>query len=331
MGAIKHVKFDSLVVKNIVGNPGKDDGDLLAKSNAGLFAEITGNNVPTYFDGYYLENSYFYRVGRHGAVNQSSWQIRSLTTNTNWTPSKNVLIRKNVFEETASDGLIVRVAVRPVMEHNLFKRCSITLSGNASFSYNCDSALWQFNEACYTVYNTGDHDAAGFDSDYKSKNTIFQYNYAHHNEYGDMLITGGPASSKGFNDGTIVRYNVFYNNGHHGIRVSGLATNTLIHDNVIYNDEHTVSPTEPFDEYPGYRILYHKNWGGWPQNTIYKNNVYHYTSTDAAITDLNENLSKGSLFESNTIYGKNIRNYPPDSSLSKENPHLYFPQLPSTP
>ncbi|GHV57334.1 hypothetical protein FACS1894182_05900 [Bacteroidia bacterium] len=324
-GAVKSVKFDSLIIRDIIGNPGKDDSDMLAKSNAGLFSEITGNNVPTYFDGYSLENSHFYRVGRHGATNQSVWQNRSLDENTNWTPSKNVIIRKNVFEETASDGLIVRVAHKPLMEYNLFKRCSITLSGNACFSFNTDSALWQFNEACYTVYNTGDHDAAGFDSDYKSKYTIFQYNYAHHNEYGDMLITGGPASSKGFNDGTIVRYNVFYNNGHHGLRVSGLATNTQIYNNICYNDEQTVTPTEPYDEYPGYRIFYHKNWGGWPQNTSYSGNTYHYTNKAAGINELNENFSKGTLFNGNTVFGTNIKDYPPDSLLSRKDPMLYFP------
>ncbi|MDR1371295.1 MAG: DNRLRE domain-containing protein [Dysgonamonadaceae bacterium] len=324
-GAVRHVRFDSLTVRNIVGNPGKDDADMLAKSNAGIFSEITGNNIPTYFDGYYLENSYFCKVGRHGATNQSSWQNRSLTENINWVPSENLKIRKNVFEETASDGLIVRVANKPLMEYNLFKRCSIQLSGNASFSYNCDSALWQFNEACYTVYNTGDHDAAGFDSDYKSKHTIFQYNYAHHNEYGDMLITGGPASSKGFNDGTIVRYNVFCNNAHHGIRVSGLATNTQIYGNICYHDEHTVTPSEPFEEYPGYRIFYHKNWGGWPQNTSYTNNIYHYTNKDNGINELNEDFSKGTTFNGNTVFGENIRDYPPDSFLNKKDPLLYFP------
>ena len=326
-GALKHVKFDSLTVKDIIGNPGKDDGDMLAKSNAGLFSEITGNNIPTFFDGYFLENSYFCRVGRHGATNQSSWQTRSLTENVNWTPSRGMYIRKNVFEETASDGLIVRVAHRPVMEYNLFKRCSVTLSGNASFSFNCDSAIWQFNEACYTVYNTGDHDAAGFDSDYKSKNTIFQYNYAHHNEYGCMLITGGPASSKGFNDGTVVRYNVFYNNAHHGLRVSGLATNTRIYGNICYNDENTATPTEPFEEYPGFRLFYHKNWGGWPQRTSYMNNIFHYENNAPGINELGDEFSKGNIFDGNTVFGKNIRDYPPDSNLIKKDPMLFFPFL----
>ncbi len=297
MGEVQHVQFRNMTIENIIGNRGKDDGDLYAKRNAGLALEITGNNTPTYLNGYLIEGCRFYRLGRHGAINSSSWSRRTLTTNTNWVPSKNVVIRHNVFEETMSDGLIVRVADGPLMEYNLFKRCSIELSGNACFSFNCDNALWQYNEACYTVYNTGDSDAAGFDSDYKSRNTIFQFNYAHHNEYGDILITGGPANGGGFNDGTIVRYNVFYNNGHHGIRLSGVATNSSVYNNVIYKDKDVARPTEPYVEYPSSRLFYTKNWGGWPKDAIYTNNIYYYYHDSvSASADLNAAQSPGPAF-----------------------------------
>lgn len=311
MGEVKHVTFRNINFENIIGNKGKDDGDLFAKRNAGLSLEITGNNTPTYMNGYLVEGCRFYRVGRHGAVNQSVWSKRSLTNNTNWVPSKNVVIRKNVFEETSSDGLIVRVADGPLMEYNLFKKCSIELSGNASFTFNCDNALWQYNEACYTVYNTGDSDAAGFDSDYKSKNTIFQFNYAHHNEYGDMLITGGPASAGGFNDGTIVRYNVFYNNGHHALRHSGVVTNSYMYNNVIYKDQHVAKPTEPYEEFVANRLFYTKNWGGWPKDALYANNIYYYFNDSIpASSDLHTENSPGSRFFNNLIYANKIVNCP---------------------
>lgn len=327
MGEVNHVYFLNLNVHNIVGNKGKDDGDLYAKRNAGLSLEITGNNTPTFMNGYRIEGCRFFRVGRHGAVNQSTWSTRTLNSNTNWVPSRSVVIRKNVFEETASDGLIVRVADGPLMEYNLFKRCSIELSGNACFSFNCDNAVWQYNEACYTVYNTGDADAAGFDSDYKSRNTLFQFNYAHHNEYGDMLITGGPASSGGFNDGTIVRYNVFYNNGHHGLRLSGLASNSYIYNNVIYKDQGIARPTEPYQEYPSNRLFYTKNWGGWPANTFYANNIYYYFHDSMpASTDLNADKSFGSVLYSNIVYANRIINQPGQQGGISLDPLIKLPQ-----
>jgi hypothetical protein len=326
MGEVNHVYFRNINFQNITGNRGKDDGDLFAKRNAGLALEITGNNTPTYMNGYLIEGCRFYRVGRHGAVNQSAWSKRTLTTNTNWVPSKNVVIRKNIFEETSSDGLIVRVADSPLMEYNLFKKCSKELSGNASFSFNCDNALWQYNEACYTVYNTGDMDAAGFDSDFKSKNTIFQFNYAHHNEYGDILITGGPSNFGGFNDGTIVRYNVFYNNGHHGLRLSGAATNSNIYNNVIYKDQGIVTPAEPYDEYAANRLFYTKNWGGWPKETFYANNIYYYYHDSIpASADLNAGLSPGSRFYNNIIYANKIIDCPDQVNGLKLNPLFKLP------
>ncbi len=326
MGEVKQVMFRNINFENIIGNRGKDDGDLYAKRNAGLSLEITGNNTPTYINGYLVEGCRFYRVGRHGAVNQSTWSKRTQTTNTNWVPSQHMVFRKNVFEETASDGLIVRVADGPLMEYNLFRRCSISLSGNASFTFNCDNALWQYNEACYTVYNTGDSDAAGFDSDYKSKNTVFQFNYAHHNEYGDILITGGPASAGGFNDGTIVRYNVFYNNGHHGLRHSGNVTNSYIYNNVIYKDQDVAKPTEPYEEYTTNRLFYTKNWGGWPRDAFYANNIYYYFHpTVPASGDLNADKSPGSRFSNNIIYANKIENAPEQVNGLTANPLFRLP------
>lgn len=320
-GEVKDIHFNRLKITNINGNLGTDDGDMVAKSNSGIFSDITGINVPTYWNGYVLEHCHFYRIDRHGAANQSTWQNRTLTTNTNWHPSKNMYIRHNIFEECASDGLIVRVAHRPIIEYNLFTKCGYKLSGNACFSFNTDSATWQFNEARYTVYQTGDADAAGFDSDYKSKNTIIQYNYSHHNEYGSVLVTGGPSNYGGFNDGTIVRHNVFYNNGHHGIRLSGLVTNCHIYNNTSYNDDNTKEPTEAYNEYGNYRMYYHKNWGGWPKDTRYSNNIYYYiNSKKRGVQDLSTSSSTGTVFSHNLIFGTNIGGYPNDPNNLRVDP-----------
>lgn len=324
-GEIVNTRFNRLKITNINGALTTDDGDLIGKSNSGIFAEITGINTPTRWNGYVLENSHFYRIDRHGAANQSSWQNRTLTTNTNWYPSINMHIRNNIFEECASDGLIVRVAHKPIMEYNLFTKCSYKLSGNASFSFNTDSAIWQFNESRYTVYQTGDHDAGGFDSDYKSKHTIIQYNYSHNNEYGGVLITGGPASYGGFNEGTIVRHNVFYNNGHHGFRLSGMVTNCHIYNNTSYNDDNTKDPTQPYDEYGNFRMHYHKNWGGWPQNTRYSNNIYYYiNSKKRGVQDLSTSSSLGTIFSHNLIFGSNIGGYPFDANALRVNPGFKY-------
>lgn len=324
-GEVANTRFNRLKISNINGALTTDDGDLIGKSNCGIFSEITGNNTPTRWNGYIMEYCHFYKIDRHGTANQTTWQNRTLTTNTNWYPSVNMHFRNNIFEECASDGLIVRVAHKPIMEYNLFSKCSYKLSGNACFSFNTDSAIWQFNESRYTIYQTGDHDAGGFDSDYKSKHTIIQYNYSHNNEFGGVLITGGPASNGGFNEGTIVRHNVFYNNGHHGFRLSGMVTNCHIYNNTSYNDDNTKNPTQPYEEYGNFRMHYHKDWGGWPKNTKYSNNIYYYiNSKKRGVQDLSTSSSTGTVFSNNSIFGSNIGSYPTDANSLRANPVFKF-------
>jgi hypothetical protein len=97
-------------------------------------------------------------------------------------PSKEIIIRNNKFEHSGANALIVRAADSPVVEYNLYNHCAVKGSGNASFPFNCDNALFQYNEACYTVYNSEadswdvkkDADAGGFDSDWNCKNTVIQ-------------------------------------------------------------------------------------------------------------------------------------------------------------
>lgn len=82
-----------------------------------------------------------------------------------------------MFERAGGNALIVRVAQDPLIEYNYFNQNGIKCSGNAAFNYNTDGAVWQYNESCFTKKNVGDADAGGLDSDFRSKNTIIQYNY----------------------------------------------------------------------------------------------------------------------------------------------------------
>ncbi len=210
--------------------------------------------------------------------------------------------------------MIVRVAKAPLVEHCLFTHNGWKGSGNASFPFNCDDALFQYNEACYTVYNTEadswnnrkDADAGGFDSDWKCKNTVIQYNYSHHNGYGGILICLGGGSVTGFNDGTIVRYNIFDNNRHHVIRCSGPTTNTKVYNNVIFSGA----------ENDSVMLLYHKSWGGYSDSTSYMNNIF-YSGGEGNYVDLGR--STRNIFRANTFYGT-IANEPDDAQKSKDDP-----------
>ena len=164
-GTVHHIHLQNLLIHDV-------NGDLKDKNNGGIFYEITGSSKPTKFDDFLIDGCHIYDVDRTGFSNRSSWQTRTFTVNTNWYPSTNVVIRGNLIERTGNNGLIVRVCDGALVEHNVLKQCSIKGSGSAMFPFNCDNTIVQYNEAYQTVYNPGDADASGFDSDQQCLSTV---------------------------------------------------------------------------------------------------------------------------------------------------------------
>lgn len=296
-GAVRHIHLKNLVVHGVNGTiiPDGADENGASKNNGGIGFEITGNGKPTWFDGILVEGCVIRDVDRTGLFNRSVWDHRTLTENTDWVPSKNVMIRGNHFQRTGANALIVRVADGPIIEHNLFEYCAIKGSGNAAFSFNTDNAVWQYNECRFTKANIGDNDAGGIDSDYRSKNTLIQFNWLHDNDFG-MLVTGGGGS---FNEGTVVRYNIIERDGRKehrtdqkkfAIKVSGGATHTKIYNNTIYTDG---SQDSIF-------LVFHKKWSVWPAETAYYNNLF--LNEKEAFVSLGG--STVNVFEGNIARGK---------------------------
>ena len=305
------------------------NGDMSTKHNGGVFAEISWNTdkskrIKSNFDGLYTEGCYVHDVDRTGWSNVSVWDERSLNSTWNdtlangkihnWYPSKNIIHRNNRYERAGANALIVRVAKAPLVEYCSFKYNGLKGSGNASFPFNCDDALFQYNEASHTFYNTEanswngkkDVDAGGFDSDWKCKKTTIQYNYSHHNGHGGLLICNDGGSKTSFNDGTVIRYNVFEDNAHHIIRNSGTTTNTRIYNNTFFAGKHQDSV----------QLVYHKSWNGYPNKTTYQNNIF-YSLGEGNSFEFTD--STNNYFEANTFFG-NIKNEPEDSAKSKQNP-----------
>jgi len=303
-GAINHLHFRNLEIHGV-------NGDITSKDNGGIFLEIKSGSVETWFDDLLFEGCHIYDVDRTGISNKSYWDDRSLDQNSNWIPSKNVRYLNNIFERTGGNALIVRVTDGALMQGNLFAYCSIKWTGNANFPFNCDNMLIQYNEAHHTKYNLEDNDAGGFDSDYRCKNTIIQYNYSHDNEYGGILITSKGGGDR-FNDGTIIRYNLFEDNHRHVVRVSGKPTNTVLHNNVFFVGAGNTSN----------EIIWHKSWSGYPDGTSYYNNIFYNLGSGNAY-DLGS--STNNTFEHNLFYGNPVSNEPDDPHKISENPGFANP------
>jgi hypothetical protein len=308
VGALHQIHFSGLEICDV-------NGAMQTKDNGGIFMDITWNEnsglrKQTWFEDVTLQNCFIHDVDRTGFSNMSVWWNRSLKSKWgdtlangkihNWVPSNGILIRNNRFERSGANALIVRAADSPIVEYNLFTHCAVKGSGNASFPFNCDNALFQYNEACFTVYNSEadswdgkkDADAGGFDSDWNCKNTLIQYNYSHDNGFGGVLICCDGGSKVSFNDGTVLRYNIFENNGDHVIRTSGSATNSKVYNNLFYSgsDQDSVM------------LIYHKSWGGYSDSTLYQNNIFvargqgcYFSTGKSTRNFFHANLFEGSM------------------------------------
>ena len=301
------------------------NGIIDERKNGGLgfiISRSSSGETVSNFDGIEVENCYFHDLGNCGLFTDSDWSNRDLTSKfgdlasndktNDWYPSYNIVVRNNRFERTDGNGMVLRIADGPLVEYNTFYKCGFQTTGNASYPYNCDNALWQFNEASFTVYNSDDVDASGFDSDYFCKNTIIQYNYSHDNDWGSVLVCSNGSIDRAFHDGTTIRYNIFQNDGHHVVRTSGSITNTYIYNNVFYIGEDN-------DELV---ILWHKNWGGYSNKTYYYNNIIYVNANN---TSYDLGSSTNNFFSNNLFYGISSSNTPYDAAKVTSDPLLVNP------
>lgn len=301
IGTINHIYLHNLVIHGINGL--LDNISIPSRNNGGIFFNISGSATPTHFNDILVDSCTIHDVDHTGMFFQSTWSTRTLTSNTNWTPSTNVIVRANTFHNTGGHALIVRVSVSPLMEHNLFDHCSIKVTGNTAFNFNTDDAIWQYNESRYTRANIDDHDAGGIDADFETKRTIIQYNFLHNNDFG-LLVTGGNQTDE-FNDGTIVRYNLIVKDGalphpidgKFSFKVAGHTSNTTVYNNTI-----DVGPGQD-----GTKIILNSKWLVWPSNTAYYNNILDNSGTN---TTYSLGSSTGNIFDYNAYYNNVAANQP---------------------
>lgn len=294
-GTAKHVVVSGLYIHDVNGsNERKDNGGIIFRTN--------GNQKPSRFDGLTIERNIVWKVDRSAIAAQSYHYSRR-----HWFPSLNVVIRDNFVDDIGGDGIVPWATDGVLVEHNIARNCNRRAGAyNAGiWPWSSDNSVFQLNEASLTR-NT--QDGEGFDSDYNSQNTLFQYNYGHDNEGGFMLVcTPGrrnPQENIG-NLGTVIRHNISRNDRTRVFHISG-GDDSTIEDNAIY-----VGPGMDV------QMLVLSDWEGWANGVLFRNNrfyvqgVAHYghglKRPDGTYSlEPGPGDAKGISFEGNLYAGKQV-------------------------
>jgi hypothetical protein len=156
----------------------------------------------------------------------------------------------------------------------------------------------------------GIKDGQAFDSDYRSRRSLFQYNYSHDNEGGFFLVCT-PGNS--YNEDTVIRYNISQNDGINSARVfhfGGGPKTTKIYNNTIYLGAQQDLPLLTFTE-----------WNkGNARETQFFNNIFYVEGR----ASFNWGKSTNTVFEHNVFFGR-FSELPPDPDAITNQPPLRKP------
>ena len=250
-GTACRIVLADLYIHDVVGT------DTL-KDNGGIIYRTLGDKVPTRFDGLLFERNIIWKTDRSGIAALSYNASR-----THWFPSLHVVIRDNYVEDIGGDGIVPLGADGPLVEGNVARKCNQRSTGynGGIWQWATDNAVFRLNE---TFETGGTRDGEGFDSDYNSRNTRFEFNYGHNNNGGFMLIcTPVQRESETMigNTGTVVRYNISRDNRNRLINLSG-ASDVLVEHNAFYVGG------------DGDVQMLVSEWKGWSHDASFRDNFF---------------------------------------------------------
>ncbi|MCH6258373.1 right-handed parallel beta-helix repeat-containing protein [Puniceicoccaceae bacterium K14] len=278
-GDAENILIENNLVFDVNGSLKKWDG-----LSAGIAYYNHHGKLRSRFVGLKILNNVIRNVDRDGIKGRSDYCFRD-----NWYPNLNVQIEGNTIENVGGDGIVPYGCDSAVVQWNIVRgaRMRTTEAAAGIWPFSCDETLIQYNDVSGVK---GCNDGQGFDADYNCRNTVIQFNYSHNNDGGFILICNTPDTNPVFsypeksigNEGTIIRYNVSYNDGtsptatERGpiIVLSGRVENVSIYNNFVYNDK--VSDLIMINSWGGQKL-------GLPSGVTIEGNVF-YASDDIQVS-----------------------------------------------
>lgn len=271
-GTLRGIDLDGLYIHDVTGYINSNN---LSKATGGIgfvVSKATGEEDPSRFADCTIENCTIKRVNSTGIFfdfatstdktgpsgsytayipsrKGSEEALRKRTAGGQslcWDEIKwsNMAVRDNLINDTGKNAMIIRMTDETsVVEQNTVHNVSYReTAGNSVMSRSVYGTVFQYNEA-YKNLESKDQDGCGFDADYYSPATVWQYNYSHDNNYG--LIT---FCTKQTDEDIIVRYNIERNGRGRVLNINYNFSNLHIYNNLFYFDA-DITPTHP-NEHP---------------------------------------------------------------------------------
>lgn len=331
------------------------------------------NNTSTmvgasWFENVYVRNCTVERVARTGIYMATRWsnapgvgygnnkfvdgsdktdEYNDVKNGIGYFMHKNVNFVGNRLDLIGGDGIILAgkdsfLEGNTCYRANYLGRTGRPVGSNAAYQYfnaavwvfDSDNVVFQNNEVAYTFLRNGAGDGEGFDIDNSSVNIYFQYNYAHHNEGGGLLLCnntagllrydaqGNVVSPNGQTEQLLgewgnnyVRNNVFAYNGlaSDPSRSAFLTLARKVDDLYCYNN------TVILGEIDGQRIINIEDVQAIDGH-YYANNLFY--SAEPASARMNIGLLNSPVFEHNVYY-----NLSGAYSETDETPETFDPQI----
>lgn len=303
-GTAMDIVIDNLFIHDVYGiltREGKGGGNAIMLRNYESDDTVSRSSR---FDGLIVQSCHIKDCQRNGINMWGNWERKR------WNPNLKVWIRNNLLEGVPGDGIVTVACESPLIEYNIMKNCPATLpvteACDGIWPWSCDNAVVQYN---IVSGHKSQVDGYGFDSDWNSTHSLFQYNLSYNNDGGFLLICnpgGWPADWSIGNRSTVVRYNISINDGLRDyivenkkdyfspiIHMTGPVKNTLIEKNLFYVYK---KPKSQIDK----TILSLTNWWGYPDSTFVKNN-YIFAGEPNRMVELTK--STNTFFENNVFVG----------------------------
>lgn len=292
-GSINETVVKNLDIHDVNGDKVKANG-----GGAGIHWRIEGTVVSRFVDAL-IQGNHIYDCQRNGIGGSTAYGAYQREKEYY---SIGMRIRQNLVERIPGDGIVALGCYGAIVEYNICRDFTDDLPvGDAAagiWPWNSLNTIIQHNEV--SGHKAG-WDGQGFDSDYNCEGTIIQYNYSHDNAGGFLLICSTNQYG-GYNNNTIVRYNISINDGYRtwgaasnfcpSFHITGNIVNTKIYNNTIYIKPKPYSVKKQFVDAG--------NWGNvWPNQTFFYNNIFYATEA----TGFDMGSCRNTAFSHNLYYG----------------------------